>query len=43
MNPFFVFWRDKWLDGEQLNIKFSRLFELSVEKNISVVDMYRRG
>ncbi|KAK2365229.1 hypothetical protein QL285_090004 [Trifolium repens] len=37
------FWRDKWLGDEPLNIKFSRLFELSVDKNISVADMYRRG
>jgi hypothetical protein len=37
------FWRDEWLGDESLNINFSRLFELSVDKNILVTDMYRRG
>jgi hypothetical protein len=37
------FWRDEWLGDEPLNINFSRLFELSVDKNILVTDMYRRG
>jgi hypothetical protein len=37
------FWKDKWLDDEPFNIKFIRLFELTVDKNISAIDMYRRG
>jgi hypothetical protein len=35
------FWRDKWLGDEPLEIKFSRLSKLSVDKIISVADMYR--
>jgi hypothetical protein len=35
-----TFLRDKWLGDELLNIKFSRLFELSFDKNILVADMY---
>jgi hypothetical protein len=35
------FWRDKWLGDEPLKIKFSRLSKLSVDKIISVADMYR--
>jgi hypothetical protein len=37
------FWKDKWLDDEPSNIKFIRLFELTVDNNISAIDMYRRG
>jgi hypothetical protein len=36
-------WKDKWLIEEPLNMSFNRLIGLSVTKNISEVDMYRRG
>jgi hypothetical protein len=37
------FWKDKWLNDELYNIKFIRLFKLTIDKNISAIDMYRRG
>jgi hypothetical protein len=36
-------WKDKWLDEEPLNVKFNRLFDLTINKNILVVEIYRRG
>ncbi|PNY13834.1 cysteine-rich receptor-like protein kinase [Trifolium pratense] len=38
-----LFWKDRWLEGGSLSIHFNRLFELAIDKNITVADMYRRG
>ncbi|GAU47696.1 hypothetical protein TSUD_190240 [Trifolium subterraneum] len=38
-----LFWKDSWLEGGSLSTRFNRLFELALDKNITVADMYRRG
>ncbi|GAU45198.1 hypothetical protein TSUD_139030 [Trifolium subterraneum] len=35
------FWKDEWLDGESLKSTFGRLFDLCLNKDVSVVDMRR--
>jgi hypothetical protein len=35
--------RYRWLEGDTMSISFNRLFELTIIKNITVADMYRRG
>jgi hypothetical protein len=37
------FWTGNWLGGVPLNLQFSRLFELSVNKDCSVEEMARVG
>jgi hypothetical protein len=37
------FWTDNWLGGVPLNIQFSRLYELSVHKDVLVEEMARLG
>jgi len=37
------FWTDNWMGGVPLKIQFSRLYDLSVHKECSVVDMERWG
>ncbi|XP_024636145.1 uncharacterized protein [Medicago truncatula] len=37
------FWEDVWIGGVSLKESFSRLFELSVEKGVSVFDMFHLG
>lgn len=38
-----LFSHDTWLGDVSLRVKFSRLFDLAVEKESSVEDMWRRG
>ena len=38
-----LFWYDRWLGDVSLRVKFSRLFDLAVEKESSVEDLWRRG
>ena len=38
-----LFWYDRWLGDVSLRVKFPRLFDLAVEKESSVEDMWRRG
>lgn len=33
------FWKDVWHGNEELKIEFNRLFNLSLDKNISVAEM----
>ena len=35
-----LFWKDSWLDGSSLDVSFRRLFELTDNELIIVVDMY---
>lgn len=37
------FWRDKWIDLEQLQYAFPRLYSIVKEKNVSVRELFRRG
>ncbi|MCI43747.1 putative non-LTR retroelement reverse transcriptase related protein, partial [Trifolium medium] len=37
------FWKDAWLDGEYLKSHFGRLFDLCLNKDVSVADMRRLG
>ncbi|GAU11399.1 hypothetical protein TSUD_343900 [Trifolium subterraneum] len=37
------FWTDPWLDGTPLSERFGRLFDLAVNKSVSVADMFRSG
>ncbi|GAU37197.1 hypothetical protein TSUD_30620 [Trifolium subterraneum] len=37
-----LFWKDSWLEGGSLSTRFNRLFELALDKNIMVADMYRQ-
>lgn len=37
------FWTDSWLGGVHLRIQFSRLYELSVNRECSVEEMARQG
>jgi hypothetical protein len=37
------FWKDKWLNEIPLTIRFSRLFDLIVDKNILMMYMYIKG
>ncbi|PNY03332.1 cysteine-rich receptor-like protein kinase, partial [Trifolium pratense] len=38
-----LFWKDSWVDEIPLKSQFSRLFELSLNKDSTVVDMFRLG
>ncbi|PNY16849.1 DNA-directed RNA polymerase [Trifolium pratense] len=33
------FWLDPWVDGESLKVQFSRLYDISIEKNRTVAEM----
>jgi len=37
------FWSDSWLNGGVLRDRFSCLFKLSVDPNVTVADMRRLG
>lgn len=37
------FWTYRWLGGDVLNVRFRRLFELSVNKRVSVADIAQLG
>ena len=34
-----MYWHESWLGGEVVNERFSRLFSLAMEKNVSMNDM----
>ncbi|GAU41975.1 hypothetical protein TSUD_306810 [Trifolium subterraneum] len=38
-----LFWKDKWVDGISLKSQFGRLFDLSLDREVTVADMCRRG
>jgi hypothetical protein len=38
-----LFWLDNWVDGTSLKIRFGRLFELCLDKEVTVADMCRLG
>ena len=38
-----LFWKDPWLGGSSFDISFSRLFELTNNKLITVADMNSLG
>jgi hypothetical protein len=37
------FWKDPWMDGRSLGIRFIRLFSLADDLDVSVAEMCRRG
>jgi hypothetical protein len=37
------FWKDRWLVGNFFCLRIGRLFELSVDKNIKVAELFRKG
>lgn len=37
------FWSDAWVGGVSFRERFSRLFELSMSKRVSVFDMFQLG
>ncbi|MCH85875.1 YIPF1-like protein [Trifolium medium] len=38
-----LFWNDSWMDEIQLKTQFARLFQLCLDKDITVADMHRLG
>ncbi|KEH42387.1 hypothetical protein MTR_1g068995 [Medicago truncatula] len=38
-----LFWKDPWLDGESLEVRFHRLFELAYIKLATVAEMFTLG
>jgi hypothetical protein len=38
-----LFWWDRWIEGDTLKSRFSRLFDLSNNKLATVTDMYLLG
>lgn len=38
-----LFWWDPWIDGVMLKNTFSRLFDLSINKMVTVAEMYALG
>ncbi|MCI05832.1 YIPF1-like protein, partial [Trifolium medium] len=38
-----LFWKDSWVDGIPFKSQFSRLFELSLDKDGTVADVFRLG
>ena len=38
-----LFWVDGWLGGEALSVRFSRLYDLSLDREVSVSDMFHGG
>ncbi|KAK2414519.1 hypothetical protein QL285_037103 [Trifolium repens] len=37
-----LFWKDNWVDGISLKSQFDRLFDLCLDKEVTVADMHRR-
>jgi hypothetical protein len=38
-----LFWKDRWVGETPLKVHFSRLFDLCLDKDMLVADMYRLG
>ncbi|PNY08829.1 cysteine-rich receptor-like protein kinase [Trifolium pratense] len=38
-----LFWKDNWVDGTSLKSQFGRLYDLCLDKKVTVVDMRRLG